>query len=59
MSETGLSALRPLWDELDEVQAAASAALEADDMQAWLDQAGRGAELQEEIAEELGWRGEP
>lgn len=52
---TGRS-LRDLFAELDEAYKAASAALADNDMAAWVEHAGRGAELFEEAARLNGWR---
>ena len=46
---------RALFEELDRETAAASEAMDADDMDAWATHAARGAELHKEIAERLGW----
>jgi hypothetical protein len=48
--------LRPLFDELHDVTESARAAISEGNMQAWLEYAGRGAELHELIAIRLGWR---
>lgn len=58
MADDPFADRRPLWDELDKVQKAASAALAADDWQAWAEAAGRGAEIHEELARIQGWREE-
>jgi len=42
---------RALFVELDEVTEAASAAMDADDMEAWAEAAGRGAEIHNELAQ--------
>ncbi|MGI5414258.1 hypothetical protein [Actinomadura luteofluorescens] len=46
---------RALFEELDRETNAASAAMDADDMDAWNTHAGRAAELHKQIAERLGW----
>lgn len=46
---------RPLFEELDREFKAASAAMAADDMDAWATHAGRGAELYKQIAQALSW----
>lgn len=46
---------RALFEELDRESAAANAAYDRDDMDAWATHAGRAAELYREIAEALGW----
>jgi hypothetical protein len=50
--------MRDLFRELDEAYRAASAAMAADDMQAWVEHAARGAELFEHFARLNGWREE-
>lgn len=50
--------IRALFDELDAAQKAADAARAADDGAAWLEAAGRGAEIHEELARRFGWREE-
>jgi hypothetical protein len=46
---------RALFEELDHETKAASAAMDADDMDAWNAHAGRAAEIYQQIAERLGW----
>jgi hypothetical protein len=46
---------RTLFEELDREIKAASAAMDADDMDAWATHASRVAELFRKIAEALGW----
>jgi hypothetical protein len=48
--------MRDLFRELDESYRAASAAFAANDMQAWVEHAGRGSELFEKFAQLNGWR---
>ena len=48
--------MRDLFRELDEAHRAASDAFAANDMQAWVEHAGRGAELFEKFARLNGWR---
>lgn len=48
--------LRALFDDLDASVQGARAALEASDMQAWAEHAGRGAEIHEALAHRFGWR---
>jgi hypothetical protein len=48
-----------LFTEIDTEHKAASAALAANDMQAWVEHAGRGAELFEKVAHLNGWRETP
>lgn len=50
------AAMRPLWEELDRNHTACSAALAANDWQAWAECASRGAEIFEELARLNGWR---
>jgi hypothetical protein len=50
--------LRDLFRNIDDAYKAASAALAANDMQAWVEHAGRGAELFERAARLNGWREE-
>ena len=51
--------MRDLFRELDEAHKAASAAFAADDMEAWVEHAARGAELFEKFARLNGWRDQP
>ncbi|GGK61757.1 hypothetical protein Sme01_03620 [Sphaerisporangium melleum] len=51
--------LRALFDELHETTQAAVAALAADDGEAWLAAATRGAEIHEVLAQRNGWRAAP
>lgn len=50
--------LRDLFRDIDDAYRAASAALAANDMQAWVEHAGRGAALFEKAARLNGWREE-
>lgn len=51
-----IESLRPLFDELDGETKAAFAAMQANDMDAWAQHAGRGAQIHEELARRFGWR---
>jgi hypothetical protein len=51
-------AMKDLFREMDDAYQAASAAFAADDMDAWVEHAGRGAELFEKFARLNGWRDE-
>lgn len=51
-----IATMRPLWDELDQVQRLASEALNRDDWDAWSEHAAKGAEIHERLAVLMGWR---